>query len=53
MDRVQGKRLYYIMAAVEDSDTAMDCTPGCMKGFAYCPEGCEGCCVILVKGVYG
>ena len=46
------KEFYYIMAAAEDSDTVMDCTLQCFRGFAACLEGAREMGVIEAKGVY-
>ncbi|MBR2169000.1 MAG: flavodoxin family protein [Alistipes sp.] len=48
----KNKELYYIMTAAEDSDTVMDCTLECMRGFAECLEGSVEKGIIYGKGVY-
>lgn len=48
----KNKEFYYIMTAAEDSDTVMDCTLECMRGFAECLEGSVERGVIYGKGVY-
>ena len=46
------KEFYYIMTAAEDSDTVMDCTLECFRGFASCLRGAKEKGVIYGKGVY-
>ena len=46
------KEFYYIMTAAEDSDTVMDCTLECFRGFAACLDGAQEKGVIYGKGVY-
>ena len=46
------KEFYYIMTAAEDSDTVMDCTLECFRGFAACLKGAHEMGVIEGKGVY-
>lgn len=46
------KEFYYIMTAAEETDTVMDCTLECFRGFAACLEGAEEKGVIYGKGVY-
>lgn len=46
------KEFYYIMTAAEDSDTVMDCTLACFRGFAACLDGAKEMGVIEAKGVY-
>lgn len=46
------KEFYYIMTAAEDSDTVMDCTLECFRGFAACLDGSREMGVIFGKGVY-
>ena len=48
----KNKEFYYIMTAAEDSDTVMDCTLECMRGFAECLEGSVEKGIIYGKGVY-
>jgi len=49
---IPNKDFYYIMTAAEDSDTVMDCTLECFRGFAACLEGAREMGVIEGKGVY-
>lgn len=49
---IKNKEFYYIMTAGEDSDTVMDCTLECFRGFANCLEGSVEKGVICAKGVY-
>ena len=49
---IKNKAFYYIMTAAEDSDTVMDCTLECFRGFARCLEGSVERGVISGKGVY-
>lgn len=51
--QIKNKEFYYIMTAAEDSDTVMDCTLECFRGFARCLEGSVERGVICGKGVYG
>lgn len=46
------KEFFYIMTAAEETDTVMDCTLECFRGFAVCLEGAEEKGVIYGKGVY-
>lgn len=46
------KEFYYIMTAAEESDTVMDCTLECFRGFAACLKGAQEKGVIYGKGVY-
>lgn len=46
------KEFYYILTAAEDSDTVMDCTLECFRGFASCLRGAKEKGVIYGKGVY-
>lgn len=50
--QIQNKAFYYIMTAAEDSDTVMDCTLACFRGFAECLEGSKEMGVIYGKGFY-
>lgn len=50
--RIRNKEFYYIMTAAEDSDTVMDCTLECFRGFAVCLDGSREMGVICGKGVY-
>ena len=49
---IPNKEFYYIMTAAEDSDTVMDCTLECCRGFAACLDGAQEKGVIYGKGVY-
>ena len=49
---INNKEFYYIMTAAEDSETVMDCTLECFRGFAACLEGSRERGVIYGKGVY-
>lgn len=49
---IPNKEFYYIMTAAEDSDTVMDCTLECFRGFASCLEEAKEMGVIQGKGVY-
>ena len=49
---IPDKEFYYIMTAAEDSDTVMDCTLECFRGFAACLDGAKEMGVIYGKGVY-
>ena len=49
---IPNKEFYYIMTAAEDSDTVMDCTLECFRGFAACLDGAQEKGVIYSKGVY-
>lgn len=40
------------MTAAEDSDTVMDCTLECFRGFAACLDDSKEMGVIYGKGVY-
>lgn len=51
-EKIPNKEFYYIMTAAEDSDTVMDCTLECFRGFAACLEGAKEMGVIEGKGVY-
>ncbi len=48
---IVGKDMYYIATAAEDSETVMDGTLACFRGFAECVEGSVEKGVILGKGV--
>lgn len=50
--KLDNKELYYIMTAAEDSDTVMDCTLECFRGFAVCLNGAKEMGVLYGKGVY-
>ncbi len=49
---IKDKEFYYIMTAAEDSETVMDCTLECFRGFADCLEGSKEMGIIYAKGVY-
>lgn len=49
---IRNKEFYYIMTAAEESDTVMDCTLECFRGFARCLQGSKERGVIYGKGVY-
>lgn len=49
---IPNKEFYYIMTAAEDTDTVMDCTLACFRGFAACLNGSVEKGVIYGKGVY-
>lgn len=49
---IKNKEFYYIMTAAEDSNTVMDCTLECFRGFARCLDGSVEKGVIFAKGVY-
>lgn len=49
---IENKEFYYIMTAAENSDTVMDCTLECFRGFAACLKGSKEMGVIYGKGVY-
>lgn len=49
---IPNKEFYYIMTAAEDSDTVMDCTLECFRGFANCLQGSKEMGVLYGKGVY-
>ncbi len=46
------KEFYYIMTAAEDSESVMDCTLECFRGFAACLHGAKEMGVLEAKGVY-
>ena len=50
--KLDNKEFYYIMTAAEDSDTVMDCTLACFRGFAACLNDARERGVICGKGVY-
>ena len=50
--KIKNKEFYYIMTAAEDSETVMDCTLECFRGFAKCLEGSIEKGVIYAKGFY-
>ncbi|MGN0077403.1 MAG: flavodoxin family protein [Coriobacteriales bacterium] len=49
---IPDKEFYYLMTAAEESDTVMDCTLECMRGFAACLKSSREMGVIEAKGVY-
>jgi len=49
---IPNKEFYYIMTAAEDSETVMDCTLECFRGFAMCLKNAVEKGVICGKGVY-
>ena len=49
---IPNKEFYYIMTSAEDSETVMDCTLECFRGFAACLDGAKEMGVIEGKGVY-
>lgn len=49
---VRNKEFYYIMTAAEDSDTVMDTTLACFRGYADCVDGAVEKGVVYGKGVY-
>lgn len=49
---LDNKELYYIMTAAEDSDTVMDCTLACFRGFAACLNNARERGVLYGKGVH-
>lgn len=49
---VKNKEMYYIMTAAEDTDSVMDTTLACFRGYAECVEGAVEKGVIYGKGVY-
>ncbi len=51
--KLDNKEFYYIMTAADDTDTVMDCTLECFRGFAVCLNGSVEKGVIFGKGVYG
>ena len=51
-EEIKNKEFYYIMTAAENSDTVMDCTLECFRGFAKCLDGSVEKGVIYAKGFY-
>lgn len=49
---VKNKEFYYIMTAAESSDSVMDTTLACFRGYADCVEGAVEKGIIYGKGVY-
>ncbi len=50
--KIKDKEFYYIMTAAEDSETVMDCTLECFRGFAKCLDGSVEKGIIYAKGFY-
>lgn len=50
--KIKNKEFYYIMTAADDSDTVIDCTLECFRGFAKCLDGSVEKGVIYAKGFY-
>lgn len=50
--KLNSKEFYYIMTAADDSDTVMDCTLECFRGFAVCLNDAREMGIIYGKGVY-
>ena len=50
--KIKNKEFYYIMTAAEASETVMDCTLECFRGFAACLSGSVEKGVIYGKGAY-
>lgn len=50
--KLKNKEMYYIMTSADDTETVMDCTLECFRGFAICLEGSKEMGVIYGKGVY-
>ena len=50
--KIKNKEFYYIMTAAEDSETVMDCTLECFRGFAKCLECSVEKGIIYAKGFY-
>lgn len=50
--KIKNKEFYYIMTAAEDSESVMDCTLECFRGFAKCLDGSVEKGVIYAKGFY-
>lgn len=51
-ESMHDKEFYYIMTSAEDTDTVMDCTLECFRGFAVCLDGSVEKGVIYGKGVH-
>lgn len=49
---VKDKEFYYIMTSAEESESVMDTTLGCFRGYADCVEGAVEKGIIYGKGVY-
>lgn len=49
---MRDKVFYFIMTSAEDTDTVMDCTLECFRGFASCIDGSTEGGVIYAKGVH-
>lgn len=50
--KLKNKEMYYIMTSADDTDTVMDCSLECFRGFAICLEGSKEMGVIYGKGAY-
>lgn len=50
--KLNDKEFYYIMTSAEDSETVMDCTLECFRGFAVCLEGAKEMGVLFAKGIH-
>ena len=49
---IHDKEFYYIMTAADDTETVMDCTLECFRGFAVCLTGSKEMGVLYGKGIY-
>ncbi len=49
---IQNKEFYFIMTSAEDSNSVMNCTLECFRGFAGCLKGAKEMGVIYGKGFY-
>lgn len=49
---IRNKEMYFIMTSAADTDTVMDCTLECFRGFASCLENAKEMGVIYGKGVH-
>lgn len=50
--KLKGKEFYYILTAADDTETVMDCSLECFRGFAVCLDGSVERGVLRGKGVY-
>lgn len=50
--KIKNKEFYYIMTAAEDSETVINCTLECFRGFAKCLDGSAEKGIIYAKGFY-
>lgn len=50
--KIKNEEFYYIMTAAEDSETVMNCTLECFRGFAKCLDGSAEKGIIYAKGFY-